>query len=213
MRHPKPFKRLVLGSEKQCVAMDGSPSCSLLRVESQASGTFLRVHGDALEEAQRDHANHQVAAPVADERQRDAGDRHEPHRHPYVHEDVEEEDGGDAGGDEDAEAIPGDGRDVEYPPDEDEEQPQEQDAPDETSPLGQVGEDKVGVVLRQEAQVGERGGVQALASDAAGPYSDLGLEDLIALGGDPRGVEERREARYLVLLEEPKLDSKHREYN
>jgi hypothetical protein len=67
------------------------------------------------------------------------------------------------------------------------------------------------VVLRQEAQVSECGGVQALAGDAAGSYGDLGLEDLIALSGDPRGVEERREARYLIFLEEPKLDGEHRE--
>src|ERR671916_374719 len=190
--------------------MDGSPSCSLLRIESQASGILLRAHRDALEEAQGDHANHQVAAPVADERERDTGDRHEPHRHPYVDEDVKEEDGGDAGGDEDAEAVPGDGRDVEDPPDENEEQPQEQEAPDEASPFGQVGEDKVGVVLRQEAQVSECGGIQALAGDAAGSYGDLGLEDLIALSGEHR-EDERRGHKAPELVELRPTDKGHNE--
>src|SRR4028118_216579 len=80
-------------------------------------GVFLGAHGDALEKSQGDHADHQVAAPVAYERQRDTGHRHQTHRHANVHEDVEEEDRGDADGDEDAEAVSGDGREVEHAPD------------------------------------------------------------------------------------------------
>src|SRR5215204_7172454 len=72
---------------------------------SRASGVLLRAHGDALEKAQRDNANHQVAAPVADKRQRDTGNWHKPHCHPYVNENVKEENGADTDGDEDTEAV------------------------------------------------------------------------------------------------------------
>jgi hypothetical protein len=119
--------------------------------DCQASGVLLRAHSDTLEETQGDHADRQVTTPVADERQRDAGNRHKPHGHSNVHEDVEQEDGSDADGDQDSEAVSGDCRQVQHTSDKHEEQPDQQEPSDEAGPLRKVGEDKVGVVLRQEA--------------------------------------------------------------
>src|SRR5215212_10519852 len=133
----------------------------------------LGVYGDALQEAERDDADHQATPPVTDERQRYAGHRHYPHSHPDVDEHVEQEDGRHSDGDKHPEAVPGDGRDVEYAPDQEEEQHDEHDAPHEAYPLGEVGEDEVRVVLWQEAQVGERRRVEPLAGEPPGAYRHL----------------------------------------
>ncbi len=48
-------------------------------------------HVDALQHPDRGEAQQDRRAPVGQERQRDAGDRHDPDHHPHVHEHLDRE--------------------------------------------------------------------------------------------------------------------------
>src|SRR3712207_8280327 len=71
----------------------------------RARGAPLRV--DRLQEAEGQKGRDDRRAAVAHERQRDAGDGHDPEVHADVDEDLEEEDADDATGDECSEQVLG----------------------------------------------------------------------------------------------------------
>ena len=73
---------------------------------------------------------------------------------------------------------------------------------DEADLLGQHGEDEVGLLLRQEAQLALRALQEALAPDAARAERDLRLDDVVA--GAERialGVEEGEHPLLLVVVQ------------
>src|ERR1700730_4410740 len=67
----------------------------------------LVAHADVQEQRRRPHHRHERASAVTDERQGDAGDRHDPHGHPDGHEDVERDHGNDPDRRKRAESIAG----------------------------------------------------------------------------------------------------------
>src|SRR3954451_22729545 len=159
----------------------------------RARGAPLRE--DRLQEAKGQESGEHRRAPVAHERQRDAGDGHDPEVHADVDEDLEEQHPDDTAGDQRSEQVLRDGEDAQRAPDEQGVEREDERRPDEPEALPHHGEDEVRVVLGEEVATGL--GRVALATPGllAGAYGDLRLQLLVALLLRVVGrVEERREA-------------------
>ena len=91
----------------------------------------------------RDHRR----AADAHERERDAGDRGDSHRHADVHEDLEEEREDDPARDDGREEIPCDGHDAEPSPEHEQIEREQDHGADKTALLGVTREREVGVRL------------------------------------------------------------------
>src|SRR2546423_3396739 len=108
------------------------------------------AHRDVGDQGHTGEGGDRARAPVAHERQRDARDGHDPHRHPHVLEDLEHEDGKYADADERAEEVTGEEGGSPRPPDHDREQRQQRRRAEEAELLAYGGEDEVGVLLGNE---------------------------------------------------------------
>jgi len=102
LRLPNPQRRVTPGEEDLpslawLVAVSGGHRSNDGTARSE--GRLRGVHPDRLQqphpEQQRDHRG----TAVRDERERDAGHRHDPRHHPDVHRDLEQEQAGETGGD------------------------------------------------------------------------------------------------------------------
>src|SRR6059036_2652079 len=132
--------------------------CSFLDLEARpealvrARGAPLRV--DRLQEAEGQEGGQHRRAAVAHERQRDAGDGHDPERHAHVDEDLEEQHADDTAGDQRSEQVLRDGEDAQRPPDEQGVEREDERGADEPEALTHHGEDEVRVVLGEEVATG-----------------------------------------------------------
>src|SRR3954453_8234145 len=105
---------------------------------------------DALEEAEPSCHAHQRGAAVGDERERDAGDRHDPEHHADVHDELEEDHRGDPGGEQRAECVTGPPTGDEGPPEQEHEQNENRDSADEPELFGEGREHEVSRLDRKE---------------------------------------------------------------
>src|SRR5579864_9043875 len=176
------------GARRRCVKSDAG---------------FLVAHPDVQQDRRRPDHGHQRAAAVTDERQWDAGDRHDPHGHAHVHEHVERDHGDDPHRDQAAEPIAGHGGDVQPAPDEEQEQPQQQHRPDEPDFLADHREDEVGVVLGDEPQHALGALEQSLPPHQATAHRDLRLDDPVPRAQRVEaGVDEGEQPAALIFLEQ-----------
>ena len=175
------------------------------------------AHVDVDDQAEGDEGHDRRRAAVAHEGQGDAGDRHDPHRHPDVLEDLEHEQGQHAHADHGAGVVAGElGRAPDAPH-------HERVHADEEAGAGQAellphrGEDEVGVLLGHVAQPGLRALEQPLALDAAGADGDLRLLEVprraadLLLGLGPLLAGEDREPVLLVVVEHAARQHERRE--
>src|SRR6185436_9211499 len=158
---------------------------------------------DALQDSERDGDADQRRAAVADERQRNARDRHHPDHHPDVDHELEQQPRRHAAGEDRPERVLGTPAGHQHAPEQADEQQDDDHRADEAKLLGQDREHEIGVLHRQQAL----GVLRAIGEPDAEPATeadrDLGLEQLEtgALDVGAR-VEERRQAGFLVVLQD-----------
>ena len=138
---------------------------------------------DALQQADRHQEYYQRTAAKTHERQRDPGDGHDADGHPDVHEHLESEDPGDPGCDQTTVHVFGQPRHAKRPPDDDSKQSYQQDGAHKSQLLPNDREDEVGMVRRQEVQMGLRALQVSLAREHAAAHGDLALGQLVAQAG------------------------------
>ena len=137
-------------------------------------------HVHALDEAEHGEPHDQAGAAVGDERQRQAGDREQLHRHADVLDDLPHEHREHAGADVRAEAVPrqvGDAPDAQQG---DAEQAEQHGAADEAELLADGGEREVGPQHGDVGVVGERPVEPSLAEQPAGAEGLQGEVHLVA---------------------------------
>ena len=108
-------------------------------------GEEFVVAADGLDEADGDHVGEDGGAAVGDEREREAGDRHDADGHADVDERLEEEPDRDPGRHQHAEHVVGDLGGADRAEDDDAEQGDDGGRADEAEFLARDGEDEVGL--------------------------------------------------------------------
>ena len=150
-----------------------------------------------------DRHAHERRAAVRHERQRDAGDRHDPHHHPDVDDELEQDHRGHPGREHRAERVARPPAGDEDPPQEQREQDEQHQAADEPELLGEHGEHEVGRLDRQEVALRLRAVGQAASEPPARADRDLRLIELVAGARDVRvRVEERGQSFLLVVAQD-----------
>src|SRR6185436_13286796 len=105
----------------------------------------LRV--DRLQEAEGQEGGEHRRAAIAHERQRDAGDGHDPEGHADVDEDLEQDHADDSAGDQRSEQVLRDGENAQRPPDEQGVEREDERGSNEPEALPDHREDEVRVVF------------------------------------------------------------------
>src|SRR3954449_4036490 len=177
-------------------------TCVVVLLESQdaalerCSRAPLRV--DRLQQADGQESCQYRGSPVAEEGKRDPGDRHDPHVHADVHEDLEHQHRDDAAGDDGAEQVLRDRQYAQPAPDQQGVHREDERCSDEAPALAHDREDEVGVVLGQEVELRLRRELAA-AGLLTGADGDARLVLLVALVGGVLGrLQESRQALLLV---------------
>src|SRR5829696_9178204 len=157
---------------------------------------------DALHDTEPDGQRHERGATVADERQRDPGDRHDADHHPDVHERLEQEHRGEPRTEQRPERVPGLPGAGEDAPQQGAEQHEDDNRADEPELLGQDREDEVALLDRKELAARLRPVRESRAEQPARSDRDLRLLHLppraLRVGS---GVQEREDPVLLVVAQ------------
>lgn len=142
---------------------------------------LLLMRPDAENDADAEHIQHQRRAAVADERQRDAGDRHDADHHADVLEHLEHIHAHDPDDDERALQVQALEGDDDHPVDEQEVQEQQHRRALEAELLADDDEDGVRVRIRNGAAIFGIALQEAVSRQAAAADGDLGVARLVSL--------------------------------
>src|SRR3954452_3837762 len=157
-----------------------------------ASATDAAACVDAEEDPDSDEVRDHRRAADREERQRDARDRGNAHRHADIDEDLEQQREHEAAGDDRGERVPRERDDPHSTPHDEQVEPEQDRGADEAALLRQGREDEVGVMLRQEVQRRLRRAGDPATAELTGADRVLRLDDVV-----------RRAAVIAVRIEEP----------
>ena len=139
-------------------------------IPSGTSGAPRRATArvDRLQHADREQVRDHRRATDRDERERNAGDGRDAHRHADVDEHLEEEREDDPTGDDSSVEVSGDGDHAQAAPDDEEVEEQQDRGADEPALLGERREDEVGGMLGQVVEARLARTLDAAAGETAG---------------------------------------------
>src|SRR5262249_17932414 len=163
----------------------------------------IAVDARIQQQAETEHDGEHRRAAVGNERQRHADDGYEAHDHCRINRHVEREIGHDPEPEKAPELAAAAEGDRETVADDEHVKRQQRDTADKAEFLGQGGEDEVGLLFRQKAQMALRAVQKALAEQTSGAERDLRLQNVIA--GAERialRVEKRIDPVLLIIAQE-----------